>query len=59
MNFKYLTVGIGLIAIYFTPSYLLKKYFDNTKEYFIWRIKILSDEIKDIKKKIDKDVDYK
>jgi hypothetical protein len=56
MNLKYLTTGICLIAIYLTPSYLLKKYFDNTKEYFMWRIKILSDEIKDIKKKIDKDL---
>ena len=55
MNFKYLTVGLGLTILYFTPSYIIKKYIDNTKEYFIWRLKFLSDELKDLREKIEKD----
>jgi len=57
MNFKYLTVGLGLTILYFTPSYIMKKYIDNTKEYFLWRLKILSDEIKELREKIVKEED--
>ena len=53
MNFKYITFGVGLTILYFTPSYIIKKYIDNTRDYFNWKIKILNDEIKDLKKKID------
>ena len=54
MNLKYITAGLGLTILYFTPSYIIKKYIDNTKEYFIWRIKILNDELNDLKDKIIK-----
>lgn len=53
MNFKYITFGVGLTILYFTPSYIIKKYIDNTRDYFNWKIKILNDEIKDLRKKID------
>jgi hypothetical protein len=59
MNFKYLTVGLGLTILYFTPSYIIKKYIDNTKEYFIWRLNILNDEIKEMKQKISKEEEKK
>ena len=55
MNLKYITAGLGLTILYFTPSYIIKKYIDNTKEYFIWRLKFLSDELKDLREKIEKD----
>lgn len=55
MNFKYLTVGLGLTILYFTPSYIIKKYIDNTNEYFIWRLNILNDEIKELKQKISEE----
>ena len=55
MNLKYITAGLGLTILYFTHSYIIKKYIDNTKEYFIWRLKFLSDELKDLREKIEKD----
>jgi hypothetical protein len=59
MNLKYLTIGLGLTILYFTPSYIIKKYIDNTNQYFIWKLKIINDEIKDLKQKILKEDENK
>jgi hypothetical protein len=52
MNLKYITFALGFTFLYFTPIYIINKSNDNTKEYFLWRMKILSEELDDIKKKL-------
>ena len=52
MNLRYISIGLGLTILYFTPSYILKKYIDHTKAYFAWQIKSLNDEVSQLAKKI-------